>query len=309
MIEDLDGEPPEVLPLSRARLRLSTEPIPWAFLSALGAGFIANGITQIALVDSWTLFLPPSQPHPEWLNPFAVARATQLVATGAVAWRTGGVGALVLCIGYEVALVVAQLPNRLALCERAPEQDPSLPCGFPAIAAGTWPTWVALAVGAVVSSRLLLSPVRSSNALLRAAGAFTFMVTVAGTAWFVGQVPLFNGLAAAGWLVPEGPRGLPLRVAISTVFLFVELAAGLLAGSLLRRAPSAAVVLLALLLGYGAGLGVALVRDNVDRGVPHAPLELAYLQSMSALTPAAGILGIALGRLRGQRSRGLPQLD
>jgi hypothetical protein len=301
VIEDLDGFT-EVSPLRIARPRVSSEPIPWAFLSAVGAGFITNNIAQIALA-----VLSPTLPYPEWLNPFVLPRATQLVATGAVALRAGGIGALVLCVGYEVALVLTQVPNPIALCEGAPQPDPSLPCGFAAIATSTWPTWAALATGALGSRRLLPAPTPGTNTLLRAAGVFTFALAIVGIAWQLGQGALFDGLAAVGWLGPERPRGLSFQVAISTVFLIVQLAAGLAAGSLLRRAPSAAVLLLALVVGYGAGLGVAQIRNNVDTGVPHFPLELAYLQSMNALTPAAGILGIALGRLLATRNRVLPQ--
>jgi hypothetical protein len=310
VIEDLEGESPEVWRPRIARPRVASEPILWAFLSALGAGFIANGVAEIALAVLWPLLVPPTQPRAEWLNPFAVSRAAQFVAMGAVALRAGGIPALVLCAGYEVALVVAQLPNRIAVCERLPEPDPFIPCGFSAIAVSTWPTWVALAVGIVGSRRLLPPSVPGANTLLRATGAFAFALTVAGIAWGVGRGAVFDGLALVGWLDPQGSTREPsFQVVASTFFLSINLLAGLLAGLLLRRAPSAAVVLLALLIGYGVGLGVAQIRHNVDTGVPHFPLELAYLQSMNALTPAAGILGIALGRLLARRNRVLTQLN
>jgi hypothetical protein len=147
--------------------------------------------------------LPPTLPYPEWLNPFVLPRATQLVATGAVALRAGGIPALLLCVGYEVALVLTQVPNRIALCERLPQPDPSLPCGFAAIATSTWPTWAALATGVIGSRRFLPSPTPGTNTLLRAAGVFTFALAIVGIAWRLGQGALFNGLAAVGWLGPS----------------------------------------------------------------------------------------------------------
>lgn len=297
MIEDLDPIP-EVTRPRVARPRVSSETIGWAFLSALGAGFIAKGVAEIAFAVVWPVLLPPSQPRPEWLTAFAVSRAAQLVAIGAVALRAGGVRALALCVGYEGALLLAQLPNLTAICERlGPQPDPSIPCGFPTIAVSTWPTWIGLAVGVVGSRWLLPSPIPGANTLLRAAGAFTFALAVAADALALGQGNLFNGLAAVGWVDRAlGSRGVPYLVAVSTIALFVNLAAGFLAGSLLRRARAAGVLLLALLIGYEVTLGVTQIRNNVEIGVPH-PLELAYLQSTSVLRPAVGILGIALGRM------------
>jgi hypothetical protein len=303
VIEDLDVDAAEGSQLGPARPRVSSESTWWAFLSAVGAGFIASGVADVAVAALWPLLLPPTQPHPEWLFPGAVSAAAGLVAIGAVALRAGGIPALALGIAYQLTFVLLQLSSLAAVCDRLPQPDPSIPCGFAAITAGTWPTWVALAVGVVAARQLLPPPAPGANTLLRAAGAFTFALTIAGIAWQLGQGVLQNGLAAVGWLGPEGSRSLPFQVAISTVFLFVELVAGLLAGSLLLRARSASVVLLALLIGYDAVLGVAQVRSNVDSGVPHVPLELAYLQSTNALRPAAGILGIALGRLLARRSR------
>lgn len=304
VIEDLDVESDEVAPLRVARPRVSSEPIAWAFLAAVGAGFIASGTAELVLAALWPLLLPPTQPHPEWLFPGAVSAAARLVAIGAVALRAGGIPTLALSVGYEVVFVLTpQLSNRSAICERLSQPDPSIPCGLAAIAASTWPMWVALAVGVVGSRRLLPPPASGANTLLRAAGAFAFALTIAGIAWQVGEDFLFNGVAPVWWPGPGGSGSQSVQVAISTIFLLVQLAAGFLAGSLLRRAPSAAVVLLALLIGYGAGLGIAQIRSNVDSGVPHFPLALAYLQSMNALTPAAGILGIALGRLLARRNR------
>lgn len=302
MIEDLEAEFPELSRLRVPRPRVSREPILWAFLSALGAGFIANGIGEIAQAALWPVIVPPTQPHPEWLTPFAVVRAAQLVAVGAIALRAGGIVAFALCVGYEAALVIAQLPNRIALCERVDPRDPAfgIPCGFGPIAASTWPTWLALFVGLIGSRWLLPSSMPGANTLLRAAGAFTLTLSLTFNAWMLGQTALMSGLAIVGWVDAQGSRSPSFLVAISTVFLVIELIAGLLAGVMLRRARPAAVLLLALLFGYGISFGLTLIRSNVDQGVPHPP-DLAYLQSGSVLVPAAGILGIAIGRLLAQR--------
>lgn len=301
MIEDLDGVPAETSRLRVVRPRVSAEPTPWAFLSALGGGFIVGTVADIALVALWPMLVPPTQSHPEWLFPGAVRQATQFVAIGAVAMRAGGARALALSVGFEVTLILAQVPNRIAFCEHLQAPDPYIPCGLAAITLSTWPTWAALTVGVVASRQMLPTPTRGANTLLRAAGAFTLALTTVVMAWQLAQGAVFDTLSAWGWLGVEGPRNPSALVAIATIFLIVELLAGLLAGVLLRRAPSAAVLLFALLIGYAVGMGVALIRNNVDTGVPHVPLELAYLQAMNAITPAMGILGIALGRLLSRR--------
>lgn len=309
MIEELDAEVPEGSRPRIARPRVSSEPSGWAFLSALGAGFIANGIAEIALAVVWQVLVPPTQSHPDWLTPFAVSRAAQLVAIGAVALRTGGVPALALCVTYEIALVIGQLPNRIAICERlGPQPDPSIPCGLPAVAADTGPTWTALACGALGSRWLMPAPMPGMNPLLRASGALTFVLAVAGYALQFGQPGLYNGLAALGRVDPAvGSRDVSYLALVSTIVLFFNLTAGFLAGSLLRGASSAAVLLVALLIGYEVGLGVMQVKTNVETGVPHGTVELAYLQAMNALKPAAGILGIAVGRLFVTAKRHPPQ--
>jgi hypothetical protein len=297
VIEDLEGARPELSPMRSVRPRVSSEPIGWAFLSALGAAFIVGGIADIALSVLWPVLLPSTQSHPAWLSPGAVSAVARFIAMAAVAMRTGHIGALALCVGYQAALDLARLPVQVALCERSSDSGPSIPCGLAAIARGAWPTWLALAVGVAASRELLPAPRPGANMLLRAAGAFAFAPAIVAILWQFAQSALFNGLPAIWWLSAERPGGLSWQVGVSTAFLFVQLFAGLLAGVLLRGARSGAVLLLALLVAYGAAEGIALVRHNVETGVPHVPLELAYLQSLNALSPATGILGIALGRL------------
>ena len=304
MIEDLEREFPEISRLGLARPRVSCEPILPAFLSALGAGFVAGGIVGILVDVLWPVLVPPTQPHPEWLIPFAVTRAAQLVAVGAVALRVGGVATLALCVGYEAAFVLAGLPGRIAICDRL-GPSPEFPCSPSAPAAmvvGTWPTWVAIAVGALGSRRLLPSATPGSNTLLRAAGAFTLIVSVAGAAFGLLEMFVLHDVLAPVDHDPQG-IGLSVQVGLSTTWLVIELVAGLAAGVLLRRAPPAAVVLLALVVAYGIGLGLSQLRYGLA-AVPNATLGQAYLMSNLVLAPAAGVLGIAMGRLVAGRGSG-----
>jgi hypothetical protein len=298
VIEDLQEEFPELARVRLPRPRVSSEPIPWAFLSALGAGFVAGGIADIALSVLWPLLVPPTQPHPEWMTTFAVSRLVRLVATGAVALRAGGIAALLLCCAYEAVLVVAGLPGRVAFCERA-GPEPAVPCDAGSIAAATWPTWFGVAVGAIGARWLLPPAVAGVNTLLRAAGALTFTLVAVGTVFGVLQQTILH--------LPGPPstdaQAIAADVAISVFFLVLQLVAGLIAGTLLRHARPAAVLLLALLVAEGIDLGLTLIRSNVERGVPHPP-DLALLQSIGVLMPIAGALGIAIGRLlaRGRRN-------
>jgi len=310
VIEDLQAEFPEISRLQVRRPRVSSEQFVWAFVSAVGAGFIASGITDIVQDVLWPLLLPSTQPHPEWLTPFVITRAVELVAMAAVGLRGGGIATLVLCVGYELALIIAQLPGLMAICERVgPHPDPSfgIQCEPVSFAAATWPTWLGLAVGALASRRLLPPPTAGTNTLLRAAGAFTLTLTASFTTFGILQMTVLSGLAGDFRSDPPPPVAVSYQVSISTVSLFVELAAGLVAGALLRRAPPAAVLLFALLVFHGIDFGLTLIRSNVEHGVPHPP-ELAYLQSQTVLAPAAAILGIAVGRLLARRNRVLARM-
>jgi hypothetical protein len=302
IIEDLEAEFPELSRLALHRPRVSSEVVTWAFISALGAGFIASGVMDAAVSVFSPLLLPPTQPHPEWLTTFFFVRAVQLVAMGAVALRAGGIATLALCFGYEALLFIAQTPSRNAFCEvvgRQPDPSVRIPCDLPSIVLSTWPTWAALIAGGIGSRWLLPPATAGSNVLLRGAGAFTLMLTAAGAAY---------GVIVTIVRLPGSPStdqaAITANVVVDAVFLIIDVAAGIVAGVLLRRARSAAVLLLALLVIQHIDFGLTLMRTNIDRGVPH-PRELAFLQSTSVLGPALAVLGIATGRLLARRRRNL----
>ena len=300
MIEELKAELPDISALEVQRPRVASEHFVIAFVSALGAGFIAGGIADLARAALWPVFFPPTQPHPGWLEPFAIARAVEMIAIAAVALRAGGLLSLGVCVLYEAALIITRVPGQIAFCARVgPQPDASLaiPCDPISFATAMWPTWLGLAIGAVLASRLLPAPIGGANTVLRAAGAFSLTLTAAGTAFGLAQMTVLSGFPGHP---ASDPVAISYYVAVDMTFLVVNLVAGLLAGKLLARAPAAAVVLLALLVIHAIGFGITLMRTQSESGA--LPMEFLFLQSSSVLMPAAGVFGIAIGRLLARRN-------
>lgn len=122
--------------------------------------------------------------------------------------------------------------------------------------------------------------------MLRAAGVFGLVLTVAGTSF---------GLVTIATLES---RQLVFDFAFTTAYLVAELVAGVLAGLILARSRSAAVVLVALLVLSSLASTLPNIRAN---WIPNMPLQMAYLSYSGAFAPAGGVFGIVVGWILGRR--------
>jgi hypothetical protein len=270
-----------------ARLRqpaVAREPVGWAFLSALGAGFIVRGIVQIALMPLFPALFPTTEPHPGWLTPAVISGAAAGVAAGAVALRAGGIAAIAAYIAYELLTLVAALPGRWVFCERSGGLALDLPnvvgCDYVSLLAEQWPMWLAVALG-VVAARPFQSRAGGANRLLRGSGAFVVIAGVLGS--------------ALGLLVTlSGTGGNPNTTLLTVLFLLINTAAAIAAGALLARSPLAGAVLVALLIA-GPTLAFTLPLA-VREGFPTEPPEFTLAKWSAVLIPIIGAAALLASR-------------
>lgn len=264
---------------------IARETVGWAFLSAVGAGFIAQGVALVALMWIVPALFPATEPHPEWVTPAAIANLAGRFASGAVALRAGGIPAVAAYVAYEVLLLSAALPGRALFCERSggapghpPVGGPVRACDLTSLVTDQWLFWLAIAVGMLAAGLLSARP-GDGNRLLRAAGAFVVIGTVFGNA---------QGLLVTA----TGGTASPTLVSVS--FLVIEAAAGIAAGLLLARSRLSGAVLLALLI-LAPTLAVALPLA-VREGFPTEPLEFTFAKWQGVLIPALAAAGLLASR-------------
>ena len=289
MIDSLRAEFPTLGGI--AALRRPTvlrEPTPWAFVSAIGGGFVVGSIVSVLMFVVYPVLFPTAESRPEWLSPWTIVRASAGVVVGAVAVRAGGVRALLLYVLYELLQTAAALPGRQLSCSRFGGLDPAVlgPCDLPGLIVSHWPAWLALVIGAATSRWLLASGPEGANRMLRAAGVFGLVLTTAGTSF---------GVLAIATLESRQPG---IDFAFTTAYLVAELVAGVVAGLILSRSRSAAVVLVALLVLSGLAATLPNIRAN---WIPNMPLQMAFLSYSGAFAPVVGGVGIVVGWIVGRR--------
>ncbi len=260
---------------------VASEPLVWAFVAGVGAGPVAGGIVRVVLLFLDPIVFPPTQPHPEWLTMAFIATVAAGLASGAVLVRAGGLAALGVFVGYELVRVLVTLPARLDLCSRAfPRGDltsASRGCDYTALVVERWPTWLALALGAVIGLWLGRGA-PGANHLLRAAGVFSLVL-----AFFGSAVSLASPVVTAD-------RQLPLLA----LFTFANVVAGTAAGVLLGRDRLAAAVLLGVII---VGPGVAYALPLALRNAQGAePLDMTILRWSGVFIPLAAAAMVLVAR-------------
>lgn len=288
MIDGLRGEFPGATGWV-TRLRQPTvvrEAVWWAFLSAAGAGFIVGGIVGLVLLMLVPVILPATEPRPSWLTYPVVTQTAASIAVGAVAMRSGGPAALALYVLYQLALIVAAFPGRQITCTQVGGHDPSRPfsCDLASVIVDRWPTWLALAVGAVGSRWLLRAGERGANRLLRGAGVFAVALTLATT--------LYGVLTYATLSFRQS--SFDFYTAIYVPYVLGQLIGGVVAGFVLRRAPAAASVLVAALILSSLASSLPFAIRN---GIPDMPPQMAFFQWSGVIASVLGAGGVLIVRL------------
>ena len=271
-----------------SRLRIAREPVLWAFICGIGAGFLVGGVLTSFFALASPILFPLTEPRPSWLNGGAITRFASALAIGAVAMRIGGPLAIALDVIYELVQIVARLPGVQLACAR--DQPTARPCDLGALVLAHWPTWLALAIGAALFFSLSTTGDRHPNRLLRSAGALSFVITVAVTAYAViFFIPRFDPLPSAADPFPQ-----VVQIAATAIYVIGSLVAGLVAGVVSARAPLAAALLVALLSTVNLPFLVTLANQP---GILPMPLFIAFLTYSGVIATVLGALGVAAGRV------------
>jgi hypothetical protein len=280
--------------IDTSRLRLGREPLFWAVLCGIGAGFVVGGITTLAVSAASPILFPPTEPHPSWLSLASISRTASAIAVGAVTVRVAGPTALLVYIGYDALGLIVQLPLRQFSCSRNPAGPGS--CDLIATIVDQWPLWISLAIGAIVSRWVPASAEQHPNVLLRGAGAFGAIVGL-GTALY--GVITYGTLERRSISSGADPFPAVMDVVATGTFVVAEGIAGLVAGIILARTRPAAALLVALLAVNSLPF---LLRLANQPGMPPQPLWLAFVTWSGVIARAAGALGLAIGRVLARRS-------
>lgn len=253
-----------------------------AFLTGIGAAFVVRAIAQLLVSMLFPIIFPATSPHPSWLTPSLLWDGAGEIAAGIVLVRAGGVSPLGLYVGLELLVLVSALPGRLLFCSRSGGSLPNVPCDFPSILLARWPLWLALALGAI-AFRMLARRDEGEEQLLFAAGAFSIVITAVTTVTTA-------AFALAGASAPT--------MTITGVYAVAQIAAGLVAGTLLWRSTLARPLLMALcLIGPAYAFSVPSLRTSLSVASTN-PQPADYYLSLwaSILIPAGAAIAMFAGR-------------
>src|SRR2546428_4257832 len=217
------------------RLVLWDEPVVWATLSGIGAGFLVAAVVQAAVgvVNEAAQALRAPTPFPL----FPVVTISGTAAAAAVALGAGGVVALVLDVVYVAVGVALRVPAAMLFCERSGGASPLAgpdQCTAVGFLASLWPQLVGIGFGIAFARTSLIARAEGTNSLLRVAGALGLALLVVSAAW---------GIAAArSGYAAETAGGSTSALTIAAGIVAAAVAAGVLAAQLPRGVRNAAIV-------------------------------------------------------------------
>jgi len=277
---------------------VSRESFGWAFLSALGAGFIVSATVELALLVLYPILFPPTREQPLFVPARVIWEAAAGGVAGAVAARAGGARAIALYVAYELVLIVPQLASRMYSCARVPAALPAgvsaSQCDYALLITAHWTYWSAVAIGIAVSRWIVAR--EGANTVLRAAGVLAFATAV---------LQALGGIALFTFVLPNlrsGPITTPFeafQIGFTDLPLYAtaigELVGGAAAGVLLARRSLAAPMLIGLaLVGPSFAMGIFFLRNQV--GLPPAMPLAILLETYGWLwLPLAGTTAVLVG--------------
>lgn len=217
------------------RLVLWDEPVVWATISGIGAGFLVAAVVQAAVGLANEAIQALRAPMPFSLFPAVTIAGT--AAAAAVALGAGGLAALVLDVVYVAAGIALRVPGAITFCERSgganpfPGPDQCTAVGF---LASLWPQFVGIGLGIVLARTSLITRGEGTNSLLRVAGALALALFVVTAAWGIAVAQSASAAETAG--------GSTSALTIAAGIAAAAVAAGVLAAQLPRGVRNAAIV-------------------------------------------------------------------
>lgn len=238
-----------------ARIGPWTEPVLWAALSGIGAGFIVADITQSLVGLANQALQLVQSPLPFSLFPLVTIAGS--AAAAAVALGAGGLAALALELAYAALAIALRIPGVMTFCERSGGTTGSLPasdqCTALGFVASLWPQLLGIGLGIAVA-RTIATRGRGTNSLLRVAGSLAIALTILGQVWsatlaqttdtLTNSLTIAAGMAAAGVaagvVAAQLPRGVRNAAMVGGIWLLPWLTLQLPLGlqSLIPSVPS-----------------------------------------------------------------------
>lgn len=296
MRDGLAREFPEAgraLAWTRARIGPWTEPVLWAAISGVGAGFLVSDVGQ-ALVGLANQALQaatgPSRPSP--FNLFPLVTIAGSAAAAAVALGAGGPIALALEVAYVALGITLQIPGLMTFCERSgatfsnrlgPDQCTAL--GF---LASLWPQLVGIGLG-IAFARAITTRGSGINSLLRIAGSLAIALMILSQVWAV-------TIAQTAYALTSG-------LTIAAGMAAAAVAAGVVAAQLPRGVRNAAIVGGIWLLPW---LTLQLPLGLQSLG-PLVPAEFVGAITVTIVTPPIAAALLVLSAAIAARARFIPR--
>jgi len=217
------------------RLVLWGEPVVWATISGIGAGFLVASVVQavVGLTNEAIQALRAPTPFP--LFPLVTISGT--AAAAAVALGTGGLVALALDLVYVAIGIALRVPGVITACGRSggalplPDPDQCTAVGF---LASLWPQFLGIGLGIVLARTSLMTRGGGTNSLLRVSGGLALALFVVNAAWGI-------AVAQSGYAA-ETAGGSTSALTIAAGIVAAAVAAGVLAAQLPEGVRNAAIV-------------------------------------------------------------------
>jgi hypothetical protein len=275
---------------TRARIGPWTEPVVWAAISGIGAGFVLSNVLQALVGLANHALLATKSELPFALFPLVTIAGS--AAAAAVALSAGGALALALALAYNALGIALRIPGLMTFCERSglpfgdlQSADQCTALGF---VASLWPQVLGIGLG-IALSRAITSRGGGINSLLRVAGSLAVALTILSQLWAVTVAQSANAVAS----------GLTIAAGIAAA----AVAAGVVAAQLPRSLRNAAIVCGIWLLPW-LTLQVPLALQSLGPTVP-AEVETSIIITVVAPPIAAAFL--VLSAAIASRARFIPR--
>lgn len=205
------------------------EPVLWATISGIGAGFLVGAVTQALVGLTSETFQALRAPLPAL---FPLITIAGLAAAAAVAIRAGGIAALFVYVAWLALGIALGIGGVMTFCERSGgEGFPLLlgtnQCTVPGFVVSLWPQFIGIGLG-VALSRAITARGHGINSILRIAGGYAVAQFVMGHVW-----------AATG---AQSTNPVTSGLTIGTAMVAAAVGAGVIAAHVPQGIRSAAIV-------------------------------------------------------------------
>jgi hypothetical protein len=268
------------------------EPVLWAMVSAVGAGFLVSAIAQFLL--RLAFFLVEAFGGTTTFPPTWVSTLLGTAAAAAVALRAGGALTLVLYLVYVTAEIVLQIPGAMTFCERAGPATSFAMCTPLGFVTSQWARWSGLGLGLLLS-RALTAPEEGRNLTLRVAGTYAIAWSIALRLWSLTVIQT------------DQAGALNTSITLSVLTVAAALAAGVVAARSEHRVRTASVVAVFLLMPW-LTLQVPLFISQLEMSA-QSGVSSEFLPAMivGALTQPIAAIVIVLAAVVADRRRFIPR--